>query len=1345
MTRNTRLEVTVLCSLMVFAINGLAQDAVELPAGVTAEWNLEKAFRETTATRERICINGLWRWQPAPLEQKKPAPGETLAAAVPPTTKWGYFKVPGAWPGAHGMSADETQRCYRHPGSAQNDQVCWYQREINLPAGWKDREVFIDINWLQSIANVYLDGKMIGNVGYPGGKLNITSACKPGEKQVLSICVAALPLSKEMTVFMKGDLTATGQATVGRRGLCGDVFLESTPAKARMSDIRLAASVRKWELSVDAGVSSLTADQEYRFKGEVLDGEKKVHSFESKPFKASDVADGRIVFATPWKPEKLWDTNATANTYNVQLTLLDSKGTAVDSYYSTRFGFREFWIDGRDFRLNGSRFHMSAYPYDGAGMSSYNASYAGAKEALTRVKNAGFNMVYAHNYDAQPGSNLSFDEILRAADDVGILFSFTMGITDPAHTEYFVRQVSGHPSLVFYALSHNNYGYSEDVNPELIHSCPDFMSDPNHKGERGDGKLKEARSREALITRFDRSRIIYHHGGNIADVATPNCYLNFVPVQEMSDWFSTWATKGNKPVFPTEFGNAVDADFTMFRGYDLSANGDVTHPLEEPNLGRMGSMRKQGSYFYGSAIRHEYHLSGWGAQFRGDIAYQMTDKEEKNMRAEAEQWKKHTPGWKFWSYPINVNTPFFDVPNERDVQAQYVNENWPAFRTLGVSAINTWYYSELFQLKPNPTQGKQGVAMKDGWTKNDRPAPVFPIPTDWEHLQRPGYSCDWQNAPDRYAEAEAGFPYSNSKEDWLEVGNLTKAWLRVTKPAFSYIAGKASHITSKDHNFYPGETIEKQIVVINDTRAPLAADCEWKSSIAGVNGEKKHVDVQTGEQVRVPIKFAIPENTKPGEYEISLASKYNTGEAQEEKFAIHVMARPEKPKPALTVSLFDPAGKTKKVIAGLGVACTEVKADAKVAAPGILIIGKEALAAEGPAPDISAVRDGLRVIVFEQNLAALQQRLGFRAVEYGLRNLFPRAPNHPLLAGIDAKNFTNWRGLSGSNMSELTLLTYTPSWKYCSELITNWAGITVNRSWRGTTYGAVASIFMETPPRGDFTPVLAGGFSLQYAPLLEYREGKGMILFCQADVSNRDESDPAAETLVRNMLEYAGKWQPTPERKARYVGDAAGKAHLEKTGVALTAYEGGALGQDDVLIVGPASGQTLAAHAAAIADFLKAGGNLLAIGVTEQEANSFLPFKVSIKNKEHMSTYFPQPDEKSLFAGISPAGVHSREPRQLPLLNADAEVEVLGNGILAKAKNSNVVFCQMVPWTYDIKDMHNLKTSYRHSSVLVNRLLGNMGVRGKTTLLSQFAAAGKGELYVDKPVEADDPYRSYGW
>src|ERR1035441_7913632 len=44
-----------------------AQDSsgVALPPGVKAVWDPAKAFRETTPTRERLCINGLWRWQPA--------------------------------------------------------------------------------------------------------------------------------------------------------------------------------------------------------------------------------------------------------------------------------------------------------------------------------------------------------------------------------------------------------------------------------------------------------------------------------------------------------------------------------------------------------------------------------------------------------------------------------------------------------------------------------------------------------------------------------------------------------------------------------------------------------------------------------------------------------------------------------------------------------------------------------------------------------------------------------------------------------------------------------------------------------------------------------------------------------------------------------------------------------------------------------------------------------------------------------------------------------------------------------------------------------------------------------
>src|SRR5271166_482412 len=64
------------------------QDSTPLPRGVRAVWDMNKAEREATSTRERVCINGLWKWQPA----------ETASAQVP-TGNWGYFKVPGCWPG----------------------------------------------------------------------------------------------------------------------------------------------------------------------------------------------------------------------------------------------------------------------------------------------------------------------------------------------------------------------------------------------------------------------------------------------------------------------------------------------------------------------------------------------------------------------------------------------------------------------------------------------------------------------------------------------------------------------------------------------------------------------------------------------------------------------------------------------------------------------------------------------------------------------------------------------------------------------------------------------------------------------------------------------------------------------------------------------------------------------------------------------------------------------------------------------------------------------------------------------------------------------------------------------
>ena len=52
-------------------------------------------------------------------------------------------------------------------------------------------------------------------------------------------------------------------------------------------------------------------------------------------------------------PDQLWDTHTPQNTYDLEVSLLGDGGKVLDTRWAVHFGFREFWIDGRDFFLNG--------------------------------------------------------------------------------------------------------------------------------------------------------------------------------------------------------------------------------------------------------------------------------------------------------------------------------------------------------------------------------------------------------------------------------------------------------------------------------------------------------------------------------------------------------------------------------------------------------------------------------------------------------------------------------------------------------------------------------------------------------------------------------------------------------------------------------------------------------------------------------------------------------------------------------------------------------------------------------------------------------------------------------
>jgi hypothetical protein len=322
-----------------------------------------------------------------------------------------------------------------------------------------------------------------------------------------------------------------------------------------------------------------------------------------------------------------------------------------------------------------------------------------------------------------------------------------------------------------------------------------------------------------------------------------------------------------------------------------------------------------------------------------------------------------------------------------------------------------------------------------------------------------------------------------------------------------------------------------------------------------------------------------------------------------------------------------------------------------------------------------------------------------------------------------------------------------------------WCDIPVTRLWRAGNRGNVASVLIEKPACGDFLPILDGGFSLQFSPLLEYREGKGMILFCQLDVTGRTENDPAAEILAHNLVEYAASWKPAANRKVIYAGNPACKRHLDQSGFAPIEYTGGKLSKADVLVVAPGGGEKLSGYTNEITNFLRAGGNVLAIGLGQDEANAALPFRARTKNAEHISTFFEPFGKNSLMSGVSPADVHNRDPRNIPLITQGATI--FGDGVIAQAQDANVVFCQIAP--HDVLSSagsnsvqgqpQNIRKTFRRVSFLLTRLLSNMGAVSSTPILERFnqPVTQKSEsrwqtgLYLDLPEEWDDPYRFFCW
>ena len=905
-------------------------------------WSFEDAWKVKTPSREQISLNGLWQFRPV-------LAGESIDKIPAEGSGWGYFKVPGVWPKA--MTGD--QNFYLNPLLFRKFKPAelnsaWYRRTVTVPSDWSGKRIEMYVDLIQSCAKVYVDGREAGEFYYPGGTLDLTGKLIPGKTQTIEMLVSAKP--EENALFMAPGRLVSQSSELSNRGLAGDVYLNAVPVGAAVTDVHVITSFREKKITFDTGFARLKAGS-YRLAADIYDGNVKVRSFESPVFSTNGKDNFRWQWSADWIAPKLWDTDTPENLYVAKLRLLSPDGKLLDEFLPQEFGFREFWIDGRDFYLNGKKIHLRAL-VSGHVRDTGKTSDEAIQHLVKTARDFGVNFLIGWNYDFAPGTFQYFRPFHTGTSKLGMLTSITlphvknfdMKMEDPAqaaryrqYTEHLIRQYQNVPGVIMYVMNHNAMGYHGDQNPLKIGN--DYKPEKYVKKM---GNRPQAMIAEKIAKSIDTTRPVYHHeSGNLGDVFSINCYLNWAPRQERSDWLENWEKTGTMPVIMVEWGMPHVASWSSWRGP---------------------------AFIWRYAGLQCLWVDEFNASILGEDAYRSDDAkvflsrhQEKLMKGNKETFFSQLGG----------NSHLNRVEDVHRVRNYMVSRNFRHMRARGISGLLPW---------------DQFVAWS--WVSGE---PSQLNPDRFKNLKQPGIVLDnlWQGGEPIVN------PYATFK--LTTTGEAMKPNLQ---PEIGFVAGKIGDFTDPGHNFRPGEKVEKSLVILNDTRQVSKVPYRW--SVPELNISKSgEVEVAPGGRADVPVAFTIPADAAAGRLQLKAEFDFASGTVGDAMGIDVVPAAASKP--ASRIGLYDPEGTAAALFKAMEIPVKAVKSDSDLANIDMLVIGRNGLV-NFPLHLTRRLNDGFKVMILEQPFSQIV-RLGLRGNEQGLREVFS-------LSDIAPEKISDWRGKS---------------------------------------------------------------------------------------------------------------------------------------------------------------------------------------------------------------------------------------------------------------------------------------------------------------------------------------------
>ena len=389
---------------------------------------------------------------------------------------------------------------------------------------------------------------------------------------------------------------------------------------------------------------------------------------------------------------------------------------------------------------------------------------------------------------------------------------------------------------------------------------------------------------------------------------------------------------------------------------------------------------------------------------------------------------------------------------------------------------------------------------------------------------------------------------TNTWRSWrtagLPGGLRTWSWMQddlkeINQPTLAWIAGPTEAYTAKDHHFSAGQKIEKQIVLINDTRQPQDFTAAWTATVAGkeVDKGRQRGRLAVSEIRFIPFQVIAPAQEAGGKADGQITLSATIGEAKhQDTFQFRIFGAD--PSARGEIAVIDPDGMTSKMLADLGYT---TRAWSGAAAP-LLVIGRNALKKD---PTVAAklepyVQGGGRALICGQDPEWMAQAMGWRVCPKVSRRVFPM--DSPVSRGMDADDLRDWTGSS-------TLIPAYPDYVVGTYRKGN-EGDQPYAGWHWGNGGGVTSAAIEKPHRSGWRPLLECEFDLAYTPLMELDYGQGRLIVCTLDMEDHAVPDPAARRLAGRLVDYALHAPLSPRAsKVMYLGGAAGAAWLDRIGV----------------------------------------------------------------------------------------------------------------------------------------------------------------------------------------------------